>query len=75
MSRKVRTLLAVAVLAGLTAGAAQALPFRGHSGRQSDGPSGIVARAWEWIRTLLPGRPGDLIPFWEEEGSKMDPDG
>ncbi len=75
MSRKVRILLAVAVLAGLTAGAAQALPSRGRAGRISDGPSGVIARAWEWIRTLLPVRPTGLIPYWEEEGSQMDPDG
>jgi hypothetical protein len=67
MSRKIRCLAAVLVLALLTAGATQA-----QSPCVRPGRSGFFGALWQWLAG--PYAP-ELTAIWEKEGSSMDPNG
>jgi hypothetical protein len=66
MSRKVRSLLALAVLTlFLGTGAAHALPAEG---RDAGRGSGMLVAVWEWVASLLEGR----VPFVQAHEAAVD---
>jgi hypothetical protein len=81
MSRKIRSVVAVLVLAVLTASAAQALSFEAErrpvrvAARES-----VAASFWEWLASRLPRREAPAAQparpaGQEKEGPQLDPHG
>jgi hypothetical protein len=76
MSRKMRSLAVLVVLAILATGSVSALPLGDM--RAEEGRTDFLSLVWEWFALLIePGSQAgsDQGQPWEKEGSQMDPNG